>query len=406
MKTITIKEDDRQGIMDKLEPLRKRAEKYGLAFPTITFGEPFLKKVMVQDISSLDNVTPIGKPYPVFYLMVEMHLEGEGIDKPISHGDYQVIGSFNHEYSKAVCNDFTGLVDVAYRERFKEKNRSHCEHCGKSIYRHNTYIVQNPEGKQIAVGSSCMKTYVPLGRTVEEIVQFYGMLCSTFSGMDDENPRSGPHYEHTETVLFAHTAVYMMKIGDVKSEIFEQTVFAMLNNYRELSSNTRQWLKENQLEIQSNVNTIVEYWKTFSPRNDFEEKLCIIVPSPYLRQKDSNVVKWGVYNYFRAQGIKSVEEQMSGVPDRNEYVVPVGEVLEIEEVVVVANRLLYSGVYGDTYLLVFKTKDGCTITWKTSYREVEIGEKLGVKGRCKDHVEYNGVHQTEITRAKIWVCEQ
>ncbi|ASZ78936.1 hypothetical protein 2050H1_170 [Serratia phage 2050H1] len=405
MKTIVIQLDNKEGILAKLEPLRRKAEKYGLSFPTITFGEPYLKTVIVQPVSDMDGVTQVGSPVQRVYCVVEMHLEGEGIDTPISHGNFKIIGSFNHEYDRAVCNDFTGQVAPRYRERFAGKNQSHCEHCNKSLYRKNTYIVAGPEGEQLAVGSACMKTYVPLGRTVEEIVNFYGTVIEAFGGLEDSFQGGGMQYANTEAFLSAHVAAYLMKIGDPRAEVFQAMVYRIYNEPRKLERSEVEWLKENRQLISETVEAVIAYWKDYSPRNDFEEKLCIMVPSPHLRFRDLNTAKWGVYTYMKAKGIEAVEKAVEGIPDRNEYLVPVGEVLDIQEAVVVANKFLYSGDYSDTYLLMFKTQDGCTITWKTAYREIEVGEKLRVRGRCKAHVEFNGVKQTEITRASLYAIE-
>lgn len=405
MKTIVIQLDNKEGILAKLEPLRRKAEKYGLSFPTITFGEPYLKTVIVQPVSDMDGVTQVGSPVQRVYCVVEMHLEGEGIDSPISHGNFKIIGSFNHEYDRAVCNDFTGEIDPRYRERFAGKNQSHCEHCNKSLYRKNTYIVAGPEGEQLAVGSACMKTYVPLGRTVEEIVNFYGSVIESFGDLEDNFQGGGMQYANTETFLGAHVAAYLMKIGDPRAEVFQAMVYRIYHEPSKLSVSEKQWLRENRSLISETVQAVIAYWKGYSPRNDFEEKLCIMVPSPHLRFRDLNTAKWGVYTYMKAKGIEAVEKAVEGIPDRNEYLVPVGEVLDIQEAVVVANKFLYSGDYSDTYLLMFKTQDGCTITWKTTYRDIEVGEKLRVRGRCKAHVEFNGVKQTEITRASLYAIE-
>lgn len=405
MKTIVIQNDHKEGILAKLEPLRRKAEKYGLAFPTITFGEPYLKEVMVQRYSEFDNVTPVGQPVKEVYCMVEMTLEGEGIDKPISHGDYQIIGSFNHEYDRAVCNDFTGQVSPRYRQKFDTVNQSHCEHCNKSIRRNNTYIVAGPDGKQLAVGSACMKTYVPLGRTVEDIVNFYGSLVDTFTDLEDNFRGGGQNYADTRAFLSAHVAAYLMKVGDPKSDEFQGLASMIYSSARELPQGDIAWLKENVGRVAEVASAVIEYWKAFEPRNDFEAKLNIMVPSAHIRVRDMNTVKWGVYTYMKAKGIEAVEKATGDIPDRNEYLVAVGEVLDISGVVVLANKFLYSGDYSDTYLLMFKTPDGCTITWKTGYRDVEPGEKLRVRGRCKAHVEYNGVNQTEITRATLYNME-
>lgn len=58
--------------------------------------------------------------------------------------------------------------------------------------------------------------------------------------------------------------------------------------------------------------------------------------------------------------------------------------------------------YGDSYLFTFKTAEGNTITWKTSYMDTEFLQgDMNIRGRVKELTEYNGVKQTQVTRAKL-----
>lgn len=65
----------------------------------------------------------------------------------------------------------------------------------------------------------------------------------------------------------------------------------------------------------------------------------------------------------------------------------------------------WDSFYGTTMLYKFVSPDGTAFTWKTgSYVETEFvgtGKKITVVGTIKDHSEYKGQKQTELTRCKI-----
>lgn len=62
----------------------------------------------------------------------------------------------------------------------------------------------------------------------------------------------------------------------------------------------------------------------------------------------------------------------------------------------------FDGVYGWTSIITFEDAQGHQFLWKTgSYIEAQEGDKVTLKGTIKDHSEYKGIKQTELTRCKI-----
>lgn len=60
-----------------------------------------------------------------------------------------------------------------------------------------------------------------------------------------------------------------------------------------------------------------------------------------------------------------------------------------------------SGEWGDTYLYKFLTADGNVFSWFSSPRGLAQGDKVILTGTVKDHKEYKGIKETQLTRAKI-----
>lgn len=130
--------------------------------------------------------------------------------------------------------------------------------------------------------------------------------------------------------------------------------------------------------------------------NEFNVRLKRICEPGYHRIKDNNTVRWGAKKYYdyihTPRQIRSSD---------NKWVAEVGQVLELR-VKFEKRVFLFSNEYGDSYLFTFKTAEGNTITWKTSYMDTEFlqGDMI-IRGRVKELTEFNGVKQTQVTRARL-----
>lgn len=62
----------------------------------------------------------------------------------------------------------------------------------------------------------------------------------------------------------------------------------------------------------------------------------------------------------------------------------------------------YDTMYGTTYVYTFEDAQGHQLVWKTgTWLEQESGAEMTLKGTVKDHSEYKGIKQTELTRCKV-----
>lgn len=62
----------------------------------------------------------------------------------------------------------------------------------------------------------------------------------------------------------------------------------------------------------------------------------------------------------------------------------------------------YETMYGVTTVYTFEDNEAHCFVWKTgSYQEMEVGQTVTLKGTIKDHTEYKGLKQTELTRCKV-----
>lgn len=104
-----------------------------------------------------------------------------------------------------------------------------------------------------------------------------------------------------------------------------------------------------------------------------------------------------VYEYikklFKENAPKTSSEHVGNIGDKYEDTVTLVKIHTYET---------HFSYYGElNYIYKFVDKNGNTIIWKTSCKDLEEGKAYQIKGKIKEHSEYNGDKQTVLTRCKI-----
>jgi len=95
---------------------------------------------------------------------------------------------------------------------------------------------------------------------------------------------------------------------------------------------------------------------------------------------------------------------------RGHYYGEIGQKIEIDVTFVYATS--FETVYGTMNVHRFDTDDGAHLVWKTSseiggkwgskgFKIVDEGDRIRISATIKDHKEYRGIEQTELTRVKL-----
>lgn len=310
-------------------------------------------------------------------------------------GEYKIEGwEFIAEIEHKDCGNVVRCVKSEYSDeiaqRYGEKV-SVCEHCGKKLFRRNTFIVRNIESNELKqVGSSCVREYTN-GLSAEVCAE----IASFFEEIEDElmyDEKKTSHYAYIvyDRVQSLKVMYYIVRNNGYDRDESKQVFF---DTYRELSADAIDELVsddelsqvESWLETKSNSNA---YWcscKTLYKTNELEFR-------------DYNYLLSMFATYFKEQ-----VETARNNEKKNEYVGQVGDRITFT---IYSMRFLYTkGCYTYGYNRAIQTdvyelldKEGHTYIWSTtSYPEV--GSKI--KATIKGHQEYNGIKQTIITRASI-----
>ncbi|ASZ77593.1 hypothetical protein [Salmonella phage SP1] len=391
-KTFSIPIDNIGRVKERLAKLERTANRLKLEFPLVEFSEPYKTQ-------HRDSIT--GEKF--YRWWQDCTLTGEGIDRPVSYGGWSIIGQFNHQYPKVILNKLSDDIHPNFVQRFEAENVSWCEHCNKSVRRHNTYVVRNEQsGAQMLVGSSCMHHYVPHQKSLDAVMSYYMSIHEMFTP-DEDDPEgiyrvNEPDYVDTEGYLCKCFQVLLSGLS-IKSDDFGRVLGHISSGTRpekgsdiEIFYNKAVKARE---DAQSEMYHMMLFIAALSENNDFNVRLKRMCEPGYHLVKDSTTVRWGAAKYYDYIHTPRQTRTVSN------WVGEVGEMLEVQ-VKFEARIFLYSSDYGDTYLYTFKTKEGNTITWKTSYMETEFLEgDMIIRGRVKELTEFKGIKQTQITRAKL-----
>lgn len=107
-------------------------------------------------------------------------------------------------------------------------------------------------------------------------------------------------------------------------------------------------------------------------------------------------------NEFEARDhVKSIRDKYNVLDTQETYHFgTVGERVELKAKLTKRNG--FDSMYGVTYLYTFKDAEGHVFIWKTAnYLECQDGSELTLKATIKDHSEYKGTKQTQLTRCKV-----
>lgn len=392
-KTYRIPLGNDVAVSGRLEKLKKTAERLGVPFPTVTVSEP----IRTERRDTLTGQTLV-------YWWRDFTLTGEGIDRPVSYGGWNIIGQFNHQYPQVILNKLSDNINPNFIQRFEAENRSWCQHCDKLIARNNTYVIENAETKtQMLIGSSCMHHYVPHQKSVDAVMAYYLSIQDTFGGdCDDEGYGRQWRDQYCDTHTYLRQVFQVLLAGlDKKSDEFGAVLGHVMEGTmpKERDSELAEFVlraREARDDAESEMHHMKLFIAALSEDNDFNVRLKRMCEPGYHLIKDSNTVVWGAVKYYQY-----IHRPRKAKKSPTIWVGHEGDMLELP-VKFDERKYLYGNQFGDTYLYSFKTEEGNIITWKTSYIDQEFLEgEMVIRGRVKELTEFRDVKQTQITRARI-----
>lgn len=280
---------------------------------------------------------------------------------------------------------------------------ANCEHCGWDRRRRDTYVLQNEDsGEYKQVGRTCIRDFIGIdpariAEQAERYVKVLGLLNEA------REPKWGGINDHRDIHLPAYLSWVAQSIrehgwisGREAYEDFDkvstasQAIGEMFATYKpQLPTDEDKELAE----------TAIAHVLTLEPKNDFLFNINAIAKQNYLDWKASGLAAAIMFVYNRHLEDEAKRKAAADL-SKSEYVGALKERLEFE-VRVIGKRWI-EGRFGSTAVIrMLDANDNLFVTFASGNfgDEVNIEDKVTIRGTVKKHDEYKGVKQTILTRA-------
>ena len=313
--------------------------------------------------------------------------------------------------------------DAVIPERFKSSG-CYCEHCHTLRDRKKVFIIHNvvtDEWKQ--VGGSCIKLYTN-GLSAEYIAAYMDgrdTLAEIADKFDDSVMFGHGNYSSVEDVIwFAHKIIskigYANASADLPTKVLVSEILSndslsiaidkindtLYKHHMSYSFSTQDF---QDARDESFITVVINYYKSLEDVSEFIHNTQTIIDNKYASYKHIGFLAYlpqGYTKYLHDQAAKQANLQ-STVGHFGEE----GKRYKSVTIANVARVASYLSTFGITYVYKITTADGYVLTWKTGNDIFNNGLKEAknltkIDFTVKNHSEYKGELQTEVTRCKVY----
>ena len=271
-----------------------------------------------------------------------------------------------------------------------------CEHCNIDRYRKKAYLIIDKNNKIKMVGSTCLQNYTGYA-DINVYARFFDNFLNLHmecSNPDHDSYEYKDKIEYIETNPFLElvTAISRIDGGYISNKIaydtntISTTKYA-LNYYLDHKESKKIEVKDkDKIKVLNAINWI----KNYSIDNDYYNNLKILVSQDYCKINNANILG-SLINAYDNYINKSNENKNS------EFIGKIGEKIEIKCKLI--KKFAYDNGYGINKIYIFSDNNGNIIKWSTMKNLEE--DNIILKGTIKEHIIYNDVKQTVLTRCKI-----
>lgn len=393
-KTFKIPEAKIEELRKRIAKVQKKCAKYNQDFHFAEVGE------------TIEEIKLGGKIYNVKFILIEA--SGTAVIN-----NWEFVATIDHTSKGNIINK--GFLDIEVPIRYRE-SAPVCEHCGSNRYRKETYIVHNTETNDFKqVGRSCLKDYTN-GLDAAHIATLLESLAflEEFESFGGSSFQYAPKYYDPKKYL-QYVIETVKNFGYVKSGDPESTrartdeFFYFLEDDWAFNSQCRENIKSKIQEInyqplaEENVRLaekMIAWVKSVEDNSDYLHNLRTIFDSEYTSPKYFGYIAGLAPTYNKAIAKVEAQKTEEAQTIKSTYQGNIGDKLDIN-ITDVQLITSWDTQWGTTYIYKFIDTEGNIFTWKTSnWIRLDRPVKT-LKGTVKDHTEYRGVQQTELTRCKV-----
>lgn len=373
-------------LKEKIEKLNRKAVRLNVAPITMIVTEDPEREAITGENVFGERVI-VG--YRTYYL----------VDLPdataVSLSGYTLIGIIDHTAGEG--NIITSLIDGIDLSEYRESDAL-CQHCNMVRRRNQTYIVFF-DNVRSQVGSSCLQDFI--GNDAAQLAARAQIIREVrFACADSEfDPGIHSHVSENLEEYLTMVAACIRELGRIsRGDIHEGRVQGQATADTALEKLSEKNPKYQVIPIaqDSEVARATITWitdvlaaKDAEKRSDYEHNLVVISTDGVVSHKHIGIAASAIiaHKRYMADQVKREASNFVGtIGERNVFTLTV------------VTSFSWESDYGVCFRYIMNDGNGNVFTWKTGNYSYEDGKTYTVKATIKDHTEYHGVKQTEITR--------
>ena len=382
----------------RMDTLKKKCDKVGAKCSYKIVGFEYHTELDEEDM----------QPYTVKYYQVE----AEGAAVIEGWEIVAVVEYINNSSIVTILND-----DVEIPARYYDGDNS-CEHCNSIRPRKKTCILYNREKDEFKkVGTTCLRAFTG----VENIDSYMKAMdwvkkAKEYSEMPVAAPGGIRRYSLEDILCYGIECVE--KFGYTSTKDYRSTAdrtkdyFMIRELNRDLGWCTKDCIEEmesvnfdaNRPEYHEKAKAIIKYVReTLKDESNYTHNVKAVYADDYVRMRHVGIAVSVIVNYDRYIRTKTDimnKARIARELSTSNYVGEVGERIDID-VVEFACVHSYETIYGLHRIYKFRDDKDNVFVWKTSVFVPDPKLVVRVSGTVKNHKEYNGVKETEMTRCKF-----
>lgn len=389
----SIFEDNMPRLIKKMAVIEKKCTKHGCEFHFEELGEEF-HEVKLEDgtIATLRFIT----------------VEAEGTAKA---NDWEFIATVQHMTPVNLISCYRTEYSVPERYYY---SKPICEHCNTTRSRKDTYLVRNTiTGEWKQVGKSCLKEFTR-GLSAEAVAEYISWFEELVKG---ESNYFNPSRKYTNTLDAVMVAVEAVnKFGykktrddeggyncDSTASTVSKVLYRINPGYDTLMDQGFTWETQ---ENESKAKAILAWVRSLTPEvGSYLSNLKAACGDDYCESRNFGLIASSVAAYNREMEKQQREASRKQTEAKSGWVGSVGQRIELKDVSLKLITSWYTD-FGPTYMYKMTDANGNIFTWKTGKwlgndSCVPEGAKITIKGTIKEHSDYHGTKQTELTRCKV-----
>lgn len=388
MRMFEIPEYRIEDMEKKISHISKKCQKYGGNPVSYKKGEPYYKKIKHDG-----NIFTI-KVFPV---------EVEGSAKV---DNWEFIATSEHHSNGNIIKRYNTDIDIPERFKYSENI---CEHCHTNRYRTNLYIIHNTiTGDFKQIGKSCLKLYTGglNAEYVAAMMEFVDWLEDAESYTCGSESISGNYREVKEILCVSQAVIKRYGYTKADQEPSTKSIVSTIIQFDAARAERKFKMdmpKESDIYTESaldKVKYVISYYLSLDDNSEFIHNIKVLLSEGYCNLKNVGLLVYLPFGYQKAIEKAERERKQSEINSSYIYFGEVGK--RYKDLKVTLSVLTsYDTDYGVTYIYKMEDTENHVFTWKTG-NSFESGEYMAVMS-VKDHKEYRGQKQTEVTRCKLVV---